>query len=108
MTATTKPNATARALRTLEILATCYFDGLGTNELATRLGTNATNACRAAQALEEIGWARKLENGRWGMTVKPLAIMQAYSNQAQQIQARMAETTSRIAAGAAQYTQERI
>lgn len=103
MTATNKPNATARALRTLEILATCFFDGIGTNELATRLGTNATNACRAAQALEELGWARKLENGRWGMTVKPLAIMQAYANHTSNLQARMAETTSRIAAGAAHY-----
>ena len=95
------PNGTARALRIIEILASRYYDGLSNKEIATTLKTSAANASRDMHALAEIGWARKLESGRWSLTSKPLQIMQAYSTHAQNIQSRMAETTHNIMAGAA-------
>ena len=95
------PNGTARALRIIEILASRYYDGLSNKEIAQALGTSTPVAHRDIRVLEEAGWAKRLESGRWSLTTKPLQVMQAYTNHAGNIQGRMAETTHNIMAGAA-------
>ncbi|WP_302616598.1 hypothetical protein, partial [uncultured Desulfovibrio sp.] len=36
------------------------------------------NVCRDLQTLADAGWVRKLENGRWAISEKPVALMKMY------------------------------
>ena len=95
-----KDNAVARALRILELLAGRFYDGITIKELAEALRTSPPNACRDMKQLESLGWAHKLENGNWGLTHRPLSVMQAYAENHQTRQSRVAETQQNILSGA--------
>ncbi|MDL2313360.1 hypothetical protein LJC36_00090 [Desulfovibrio sp. OttesenSCG-928-C14] len=96
-------NTVRRSLKMIELMAGRYFDGLSNKELAEALGELPSTISRDVLVLESEGWLRKLENGRWGLTVKPLQIMQAYANHAELTGKRLSETTHNIASGARRY-----
>ncbi|MDR2054558.1 MAG: hypothetical protein LBQ10_01610 [Desulfovibrio sp.] len=96
----TAANAVCRTLKIIELLAGRYFEGASTGEIAQAVKTSKANASRDMAQLEKLGWARKLDNGRWSLTSKPLAITQSYHNHYNNLQARMAETTRNIMAAA--------
>lgn len=92
--------ATRRSHRIVELLAGRFFDGMTNKDLAAAVGTSAVNMCRDLATLENLGYVRKLENGCWGLTTKPLIIMKRYANHYESLQERMAETNRNIFAGA--------
>lgn len=76
-------------------------DGMSNKEIAEANKTSAVNTARDMILLEDMGWAKKMANGRWTLTTKPLALLQAYQNHFQSLQNRMTETTHNITAAAA-------
>lgn len=93
-------DAVRRSHKIVELLAGRFFDGASTGEIAGAVKTSKANASRDMARLESLGYARKLDNGRWGLTAKPLSIMQSYHNHYTNLQARMAETNRNIMAAA--------
>jgi len=91
-------NAVARSHRIVELLASRFFDGAANKELAAALKVSTVNISRDLAQLEALGYARKLENGRWSLTPKPIAIMQAYTTHYQNMQTRMAEASRNVMA----------
>jgi DNA-binding IclR family transcriptional regulator len=92
--------AVKRSHMIVELLAGRYFDGLSNKELAGLLKVSAANISRDLSQLADLGYARKLENGRWGLTTRPLAVMQSYITHYNNIEARMKETGRNIASAA--------
>lgn len=78
-----------RCLRLAELLFRRVVDGMSVTELAQNGGYSAPNVCRDMALLAEAGWAQKLENGRWTVTVKPVSLVRAY-------EMHMATTESRL------------
>lgn len=91
-------NAVRRSHKIVEELAKRHFDGLSNKELAEAVGTSPVNISRDLATLESMGYAKKLDNGRWSLTSKPLAILQAYHNHYEQLQTRMMESSRNIMA----------
>ncbi len=100
--ADSKAASVRRSHKIVELLAGRFFDGVSNKELAQALGTHPVNICRDLEVLAEIGYVKKLENGRWALTARPLGIMQAYTQQYETLQTRMNETTRSIMAYASQ------
>jgi DeoR/GlpR family transcriptional regulator of sugar metabolism len=93
--------AVHRSHKIVALLAGRYFDGVSNKELAESIGTSPANISRDMAVLEDIGYARKLDNGLWSLTSKPLGIMQSYQNHYIKLQNRMVENTRNIGAAAA-------
>ena len=93
-------NAVARSHRIVALLAGRYFDGAANSELAQELGVSRANISHDLAQLEAIGYARKLENGRWSLTPKPMAVFQTFTTHHQNIQSRMAEVSRNIMSSA--------
>ena len=91
-------NAVARSHRIVELLAGRYFDGAANKELAEALRTSTPNISRDLAQLEALGYARKLDNGRWSLTPKPVSIFQSFTTHYQNMQTRMAEAGRNILA----------
>jgi DNA-binding IclR family transcriptional regulator len=91
-------NAVARSHRIVELLARQYFDGAANKELAEALHVSPVNISRDLAQLEALGYARKLENGRWSLTPKPVAVYQSFTTHYQNMQNRMAEAGRNILA----------
>jgi DNA-binding IclR family transcriptional regulator len=96
-----KNNAVRRSHQIVKLLAGRYFHGISIKELAQEMRTSAANASRDMGLLADIGYAHKLENGRWSLTIRPMAIMQAFETHYQQLQNQMTETRRNIDSGAA-------
>lgn len=71
-------NAAVRALRITETLFRSVLDGMSNKEIVSPTGYSGANVCRDLQTLADAGWVRKLENGRWAISEKPVALMQMY------------------------------
>lgn len=71
-------NAAVRALRITETLFRSVLDGMSNKEIVSTTGYSGANVCRDLQTLADAGWVRKLENGRWAISEKPVALMQMY------------------------------
>lgn len=71
-------NQTTRCLKMLEALFRRVLDGLSNKELAVLLGTSPANVTRDAGLLMDAGWVQKLDNGRFALTTRPVALMQCY------------------------------
>ncbi len=95
-----RADAVTRSHRIVELLAGRYFDGAANNELAEALKESRANISRDLARLEAIGYARKLGNGRWSLTSRPLSVMQNFTNHYQRMQDRMAEAGRNILASA--------
>lgn len=71
-------NAAVRALRITETLFRSVLDGMSNKEIVSATGYSGANVCRDLQTLADAGWVRKLENGRWTISEKPVALMKMY------------------------------
>lgn len=96
-------NATTRTLKILEIMASHVLDGISNSELSARLKSHKANISRDLATLESAGWAHKLDNGRWALTPKPLALSRAYAQQVEASQLRLVEMQQRIEARSLDY-----
>lgn len=55
-------------------LAPHIVDGLSITELAKTCGQSKPVVCRDMADMERAGWAQKLDNGRWALSTKIIAI----------------------------------
>ena len=70
--------APLRLLKITETLFRAVLDGMSNKELATATGYSPSNISRDMQLLCEAGWARQLDNGRWAVSEKPVALVKMY------------------------------
>lgn len=106
MTAPSKPNsgmALRRGLKIVSCLVGRVFDGLSLGELAKTIDENEVYTYRALQVLQEEGWVKKLDNGCWSLTLRPLQLLQAYHNHSDATQHRLNEMNHNIINGARRF-----
>jgi len=96
-----KTSASIRVLLVLRALRGQTLHGLSNAEIARALGETPVNISRALADLEAVGFATRLETGRWAHGVALLQIAQAHANAMAAAQERILEINSRVAAGAA-------
>lgn len=106
MSDATLKGQTVRCLRILESLYGHVLDGLSNKELARMLATSPANISRDAALLAECGWIQTLDNGRYALTTKPVALNKLYQLHLADVTARADEFNRRAEARARQYTQE--
>lgn len=70
--------APLRLLKITETLFRAVLDGMSNKELATATGYSPSNISRDMRLLCEAGWARQLDNGRWAVSEKPVALVKMY------------------------------
>ena len=95
--------APIRALKILELLFQRVLDGFPVKEIADVLGYSPSNVCRDLDILQQAGWARRLESGRWAVTEKPAALLQVYNLYMEDLSRRRDQFTARVQAKAKQY-----
>lgn len=95
---------TGRCFKIFEELCKHALDGMSNKELATALKTSPANISRDVDLLASLGWAEKLENGRYAVTIKPLSIMRLYQLHIADVTARAEQFDRRIDARARQMT----
>lgn len=93
---------TGRCLRIVEHLCGHALDGMSNKELAAALRTSPANISRDVALLTALGWAETLPNGRYAVTVKPLAVMRLYQLHVSEVSARTEQLELRVEARARQ------
>lgn len=91
-----------RATRILELLFHRVLDGMSNAEIVRSTGYPACNVCRDLAALENAGWVEKTDTERWQLTVKPVALCQAYSLSLERAASRAKNFNARVQARAEQ------
>lgn len=71
-------HAPLRLLKITETLFRAVLDGMSNKEIAAATGYSPPNVSRDMRLLCEAGWARRLDNGRWAVSEKPVALMKMY------------------------------
>lgn len=66
-----------RCIALATALAPHIVAGLSVGELGARCGLSAPVVCRDMAALAALGWAQRLDNGRWSLTTRPIALAEA-------------------------------
>lgn len=66
--------AQVRVLRLVELLCKHPVVGLANKDMAESLGYSRPNVSRDLDVLVEAGWAAQLEDGKYAVTSKPLAL----------------------------------
>ena len=74
---TERQNQLSRCVALMTALAPHIVSGLSITELAEKTGLPSPVAFRDMESLRAIGWAQKLETGRWALTTKPIALAAA-------------------------------
>lgn len=74
---TDRQNQLTRCVSLATVLAPHVVGGLSVTELAEKTGLSAPIVCRDMEALKAVGWAQRLESGRWALTTKPIAFATA-------------------------------
>ena len=92
--------AVRRSHKIVELLAGRFFDGMSNKDIAEALGVSPPMSSRDMDILEDMGYARKLPNGRWALTPKTLAVYRAYALHYEETQSRLGESLRNIEAGA--------
>lgn len=72
-----KQNMLARCLALAAALAPHVISGLSVSELSRKTGLSMPVVCRDMESLADVQWAQKLENGRWALTTRPIALATA-------------------------------
>ena len=93
-------SAAQRALRIAELLFGRVLDGYSNKEIADALGYSACNVSRDLETLRSMGWAEKLDTGRWALTTKPVALMRKYQDYMADLSARRDAFDARVQAQA--------
>lgn len=70
-------NQLTRCVRLVTALAPHIIAGLSVSELAEKSRLSAPVVCRDMDSLAAVGWAQKLETGRWALTTRPIALAAA-------------------------------
>jgi len=90
----------ARLLRVLSALKGYSLTGLSNKDLATNLKESPATINRCMNTLIEEGFATKLENGRYTLSVKMLQIAVAHANEVQRAHDKINEFQQRVITGA--------
>jgi DNA-binding IclR family transcriptional regulator len=93
-------NSGTRVLRVMAALRGHTLSGISNGELAKSLGETAPTINRCMNTLIAEGFAQKLDNGNFCLSVKLLQIAQAHSTEFARMQDRMGEINQRVLAGA--------
>ena len=93
-------NQLTRCIRIVTKLAPEIISGLSVTELAEKTGLAAAVVCRDLEALREIGWAQKLDIGRWSLTTKPIALAAACDLALKTARERQDDFKRNVSAGA--------
>lgn len=89
-----------RVLRVLSALKGHSIGGVSNGELSKALGETPATINRALNTLISEGFALKLDNGRFALSVKMLQIAQSHANEMHSAQNRINELQQRVHAGA--------
>ena len=73
----TRQNQLSRCVSLMTALAPHIVSGLSVTDLAEKNGIAPPVVCRDMESLKAVGWAQKLETGRWALTTKPIALATA-------------------------------
>ena len=96
--------ATERCFRIVELLGRHVTDGMRNKEIADALLISAVNVSRDLATLEGMGYALKLENGRWILNPrKMLGLWEACRASLEETRQRIAETERNIETAARRY-----
>lgn len=95
-------NAAQRALKITELLFRYVLEGLPNKAIAKNLGYSEANVCRDLSLLAEAGWVIKLDNGNYGISTKPVALVQCYTLYMSEYNARSNDFQNRVLAQARQ------
>lgn len=96
----TDNKATRRVLNVIRALKGYSLGGLSNTEIAERLHESPVNITRALAVLIDEGFAIKLDNGRFALSIQALQIATAHSNECNSAIDRVHQLNQRIAAGA--------
>ena len=69
-----RQNQLSRCITLMTALAPHIVSGLAVTELSQKAGLPASVVCRDMEELKAVGWAEKLESGRWSLTTKPISL----------------------------------
>lgn len=94
--------APVRVLRLLELLCKHPVVGLANKDLAESLGYSRTNVSRDMDILIDIGWAAQLDDGKYTLTSRPLALFRFAEIYMDDLTRRSGEFRGRIEAQARQ------
>lgn len=89
----------ARGLRVIRALRGQTLTGVSNGELARALGESPATINRCINTLIAEGFAMRLENGRFALSVSLLQIAQAHADEISRATNRIHELSQRVAAG---------
>ncbi len=95
-----RQNQLARCVSLVTVLAPHIVSGLSVTELAEKTGLAAPVVCRDMESLASVGWAGKLESGRWALTTKPISLATACDLALQNARERQEDFRRNVTAGA--------
>lgn len=96
----TRQNQLSRCVSLITALAPHIVSGLSVTELTGKTGLPAAVVCRDMDSLAAVGWAQKLETGRWALTTKPIALATACDLALQTARERQDDFKRNVSAGA--------
>ncbi|MBL4838409.1 MAG: helix-turn-helix domain-containing protein [Kordiimonadaceae bacterium] len=91
-------NSGGRVLRVMAALQGRTLSGVSNGELAKALGESTATINRCCNTLIAEGYAQKLDNGNFCLSIKLLQIAQAHSTEFARMQDRMGEINQRVLA----------
>ena len=96
----TRQNQLSRCVSLITALAPHIVSGLSVTELTGKTGLPAAVVCRDMDSLAAVGWAQKLETGRWALTTKPIALATACELALKTARERQDDFKRNVSAGA--------
>lgn len=94
-----KINGARRVLRVIRALKGHSINGLSNGEIAECLNESPVNISRTLAVLIDEGFAEKLPNGRFTLSIRLLQVAEAYRQEREKMQLRLAEMDQRVQAG---------
>lgn len=95
-----RQNQLSRCIKLLTALAPHIVSGLSVTELSQKAGLPASVVCRDMEELKAVGWAEKLESGRWSLTTRPISLAAACDLSLKTARERQDDFKRNVAAGA--------
>lgn len=95
-----RQNLLSRCISLMTALAPHIVSGLSVTELSEKTGFPASVVCRDMDEMKAVGWAQKLESGRWALTTKPIALATACDMALKTVRERQEDFRHNVKAGA--------
>jgi DNA-binding IclR family transcriptional regulator len=95
-----RQNQLSRCVSLMTALAPHIVSGLTVTELAEKTRLSTAVVCRDMDSLNSVGWAQKLETGRWALTTKPIALAAACDLALKTARERQDDFKRNVSAGA--------